>query len=538
LQADVQDMQRAAADATVRLVHRSVIDPTDRDLERAGTLLAASGAAALERGALATAVENLQRAVELLSDRNVMGEAETLLIRALELAGRVEDALAAGRRLLARLETTGADVGRLVDVRLVLAQAAVSAARWPVAGMQLDATRRLLAQVPDVALSTRVSVLAAEVALARGEVDRGRDLVETVLRVRPATPDVRCHALQVLGRIERLADLGAARDAFEGALALAEAEDLPIRRLDALHELGTIEMFDHAGTTRLTQARRMAQQLGALNTVAVLDIQLMATLHSRFALAEAEHHARSALALSERLRLNAVRAKALYGLAENRAMRRIPQEMESYLALTASAAPDDRALEAFGWGGCRGMLALLDDDWDAALECFDRAMVILRDVRHPEPLEFRALWPLLLASRGDRRATQALEQARASNITLAFANRGLLGYADAIHPGRAGDSGRASDLARQADAYLARFPPWGRLGGTWPDCWPPQPRWPTVGATRRCGCSRRAQPLPSTGSTGWRHDAIRPRLSPPPSLGSLRVSPPARARSFGWSPRA
>jgi hypothetical protein len=87
---------------------------------------------------------------------------------------------------------------------------------------------------------------------------------------------VRCHALGLLGRSHRARDLDAARLAFEKALACAEMANLPLWRLRALHELGTIELFEQAGTGRLGQALRTATDLGALSMAAVLDIQLVA----------------------------------------------------------------------------------------------------------------------------------------------------------------------------------------------------------------------------------------------------------------------
>ena len=66
----------------------------------------------------------------------------------------------------------------------------------------------------------------------------------------------------MIGRIRRMRDLGAARAAFEQALGIAEAEDLPVWRLRALHELGTIDLFDGGATDRLSQARRTAAELG------------------------------------------------------------------------------------------------------------------------------------------------------------------------------------------------------------------------------------------------------------------------------------
>ena len=41
-------------------------------------------------------------------------------------------------------------------------------------------------------------------------------------------------------------------------------------------------MFDHIGVERLSEARRLAEQMGALSTVAILDLQLSACFTGRW----------------------------------------------------------------------------------------------------------------------------------------------------------------------------------------------------------------------------------------------------------------
>ena len=71
------------------------------DIERAGTLLAASGEAALDRGALATAADTLRRAAAMLADPAARASAEGLLVGCLALAGHADEAIAVGERLIA-----------------------------------------------------------------------------------------------------------------------------------------------------------------------------------------------------------------------------------------------------------------------------------------------------------------------------------------------------------------------------------------------------------------------------------------------------
>jgi hypothetical protein len=86
--------------------------------------------------------------------------------------------------------------------------------------------------------------------LARDDLDGARRTAEQVLATDDAGPDVRCHAFEIVGRSRRLHDLPAAAAAFGAALATAEQASLPVWRLRALHELGTIDMFERVDVDR------------------------------------------------------------------------------------------------------------------------------------------------------------------------------------------------------------------------------------------------------------------------------------------------
>ena len=309
------------------------------DRDRAGVLLTASGSASLERGALATAVDTLRRTVGLLDDGDQRAAAEALLVEALALAGRVDEAMAVGDRLIIQLGQSGAAAAARAEVHLQLAHAAAAATRWPATRLHLDAARGLLAADPQPALAARAAVLEAEVAFAANDVDAARRLAGSVLTSAEAAPDVCCHALELVGRSQRINDLDAARQTFERALTVADAAHLEIRRLRALHELGTIEMFDHAGIGRLSEARRAADDLGALGTAAVLDLQLSAAFFFRFALDDAAGHARAALAMSEKLGMGQIRAIALVFLGEIFGLRQESAEMERFLRTRRLGSP-------------------------------------------------------------------------------------------------------------------------------------------------------------------------------------------------------
>jgi DNA-binding CsgD family transcriptional regulator/tetratricopeptide (TPR) repeat protein len=433
------------------------------DRERASVLLAASGRESLDRGALVTAVDTFRRSIGLLDDGDQRIQVEALLVEALALAGRVDEATEVGDRLIARFGAGNVGAAQRAEVHLRLAQAAVAATRWPMAAERLRIARDLLAAQPQPVLHARVAVLEAEVAFANDDIETARRRAEAVLASGSAPAEIRCHALELLGRVLRIHDLNAARDAFDRALSTADGAQLRIWRIRALHELGTIEMFDHAGTRHLVAARRAATELGALSTVAILDVQLTATCIFGFALDDAAGHAEAALDMSERLGLSHTRAITLVFLGEIYALRREPAAMEHFLTLAGAAAPGDPEIEGSAWAGARAMIALLGDDRDTALAALDRGIRILSAGHQQSPAPYRGMWPLLLACAGDRRAAAESEKARRSGVTVNRANRGLLGYADAVLAGRRGEGQRAADVARAADAELVHYPVWADL---------------------------------------------------------------------------
>ena len=432
------------------------------DRGRAAVLLAGSGRAALERGALATAVDTLQRAAGLSDGDDTQPGIEQLLVEALALAGRVDEAHRAGGLLVRRLAERPGSGGARAEVHLALARAAVTASRWPMARSNVDSARELLGASPPAVITARMALLEAEVALAADDNAGAVRLAHRALATGAAGPEVRCHALEILGRAERLHDLDAARAAFGQALETAQAAQLPLWRLRALHELGTIDLFDHAGTDRLLAARRTADELGALSTAAILDLQLSAAFVCRWEIDQCAAHLRSAVVLAEQLGLALVRALALCHLAHCSAFKGDSAESGRLAALALSAMPGDAELEAFCLCA-RGIIPLLNGDRHGAIEALRPGMAILARLPQAAPAAIRAVWPLLLASAGDGKAPAAINQARRLGVGAFRLNRGLLGYAEAIVAGRAGDQARARRLAAEADTGFVNCAMWGHL---------------------------------------------------------------------------
>ncbi len=135
-------------------------------------------------------------------------QAELGLVEALALAGRVEEAAAAGGQLITRLGSEAPELR--TEVHLRLSQAAVAASRWQMANHHLGAARRVAGTEPSVSIRARTEILEAEVTFAEGHLDEARRLAETVLAADGVAAEVRCHALELVGRSHRLRDLGAA----------------------------------------------------------------------------------------------------------------------------------------------------------------------------------------------------------------------------------------------------------------------------------------------------------------------------------------
>ena len=97
--------------------------------------------------------DTLSRAVRLLDDPDARAEADTLLVEALGLAGRVDEAMVAGERLITQLGQGGAAATTRAEIHLRLAHAAVDGTRWEAAAVHLDAAKDMLAANPQPALS-------------------------------------------------------------------------------------------------------------------------------------------------------------------------------------------------------------------------------------------------------------------------------------------------------------------------------------------------------------------------------------------------
>ncbi len=403
---------------------------------RASELYLSAGRQARRRGALHTADAQLTRVATLAANKPALRrQAEAVLVEVLADAGDTDRALALGERLLARGETW---------VRLTLAEVAAEAGRWDVAAARLAA-------LPDTD-DPRASVLAARLAHERGQPEEAQSIARLAFTEAEERKQwsVACQALEVMGRAARVTDLEAAQDAFLSAERLANDHDLPLERVSALHELGTVDLLLDGSTVRLERARALALDAGALGLAAKVDVQIAASLLHQDADAALVHAARSA-ELARRLRMDQLRATALFFQAAAHAHNRNTAAMEHCVAEAHRLAPDDLDVNAGIWGAVYAHVALLDDDRGRLAECLDRAIEFMRSSPTTAPAPTYGLWALM-RTLDDREGEQARAEARPSGVN--WENRALLGYAEAVDAGRQHRQKEAEQLLAAADAAM------------------------------------------------------------------------------------
>jgi DNA-binding CsgD family transcriptional regulator len=428
-------------------------------LQQAGEIHAQLGSAALERGALVSAIDNLRRAVQLL-DGDDANQAELALVRALSSAGRVDEAMSTGSRLLS-VARSRRDGQLTVAAHLAMARAGAAAGQWMIAAEHLDAAHL---QVGGRPIPAGLTVLDAEVALARGDAALATQLGVEVINDSAATDDELCQAYELIGRGHRQHDLGAAERAFSAELTTAESAGLDLWQLRALHELGTIDMFENGGIDRLLLARRLADNTGALGLRATLDVQLAASFLTRRDTAQALLCSRSAQDVAGAIGLVGLLAIARWFEAEVHMFSGRWKEMDSCTEAAVVADPANRLLAAWSWCGMRAIACLLREERAAAIENMATGQAMLEGLPPGAPAPFLTMWPLVLTVAGDDRAPLArATAAAASHLQVNRTNRGILALADAVALGRDGESDRAAALAGAALNDLAHDLLWGPM---------------------------------------------------------------------------
>ena len=424
--------------------------------DAAGRLFAEAGRRALAEGAAKTAVNLLDRSLELLdtgTDVQARADALSALLIALAEAGLVERALTASAQLD---EFTGLlDRTARAALHTRLAWAAAVAGRSDDGLAQVEVARRLLGPDATDRDTAQVDVVAAHLALDLPGPDQVR-LAEHLARRAAKVAEsaelsmVACQAWQLLGALIRQRDPDEAMACLEHARSLAVRYELPIEEIHALIRLGNNEALNDGTLGTLEHVRQEASRVGALTArfQAETCLALQAILRADFD--EAGQILDGVLESTSRLRLLETTRYALLLrviLAAHRCRRR---DMEAAFAELRREAPEHAQLTPREHGLARAWCALLEEDRELA--AIEQARAVAAEEENPSvyPLTGRYGLHLLLRS-----LTGELDWAEYAAVVAEPASRlrwdrQFSLFAGAVLHGRAGRGEEAAEAVAQA----------------------------------------------------------------------------------------
>ncbi len=442
------------------------------DHVQAARLLLQLGNRALQQGALSTATTSLADAHDLVAtpataEPMLAIEIDEALIDALAHAGDYNKLRQAADRLIAELGAAGADPRRQALAMITVARTNCEDHCSASAG-QLERARKIADRLHDAELASRVDAAAARCAMDSGDLDGADKLAHVALASaeaassQPWAAEVAIEALQVIGRRERQRDLVAARSAFERAYQIATGGQFAIRRIETLHELGTIDMLNSGDTSVLSEARELARQAGAVSVSTLIDLQLANTWslgtdldRALEAARECEQSAR--LIAARRSEAIAINIQALIaGIRGNRIQTTLAAERAEQVV------PDDPEVLFSTWGLARTTASLFLDDLPRALHESEAGISYGGDTALMSPRRTWGYYTILQAI-FEKEGRAAIAQARAAGAAVGW-NHGYLCYAQAVLEGRDGHPEEADRLAGEGSRLLAPYAPrWNAL---------------------------------------------------------------------------
>ncbi len=448
-------------------------------------LLLTAARRGLQRGAVSSAIETLRDAQALLAAspanaRSLLLEVDEVLAEGLYMAGDNKQLGPLAHSLITRLRAAEADPRREAMVRL--RAASTRPEDDPLAAAEhLAGARAIAAGLRDAELASRIDAVAARSALAAGDLDEAERLAGRALAAAEAAglqrgwaAEVALESLEVIGRRERARDLTAARAAFERYGDIARQAGMGIWQLRSLHELGTIDMLTAGSTARLAEVRDLAHDAGAICIGSVVDLQLANVWSLGTDLDQALATARRCERASAQIKAPRIEAMSICLQANIFATRGDVAETDRIARRAEALLPGDPEILVTSYGQTRVLAALFRDDLPLALRHNAKAATYAKQaLSAPQRSQgfYSALQAPLLAPRRavslnallqaitDKDGYGALRLAREIGAATSW-NAGCLAYAEAVLAGRAGNAGRAIELASQGSAELAPFAPW------------------------------------------------------------------------------
>ncbi|WP_412543852.1 AAA family ATPase [Longispora sp. K20-0274] len=452
----------------------AVLRQSAGDPVAAGLLLVRSGRAALASGAVASAVDLLERAQGLAPEMAPEQRADVLeaLLYALAEAGQLDRA----QTVLATAPVAGPgalDRVRGAALRARLAWVAVTAGRMADAAIHLAVARQLAGPGPGPQVAAAIDIVAARLTFSGRDGTRGLDRVaeaeELARRAADAAesaglPVVACQSWQFLALLARRRGIDASDSCVHRLLAVAEEHSLPVWYANGLLWLGINEFLRTAESSHLERARQATLGLGriALTHTAEATLAMHAVFRADFA--TARQLADSCADASARLRdvdnhQYAVLARA--ALAAHQGRRR---EMDTELAEFRDWQGEQSMLMPLVFGRCRAVCALLEEKRGEAMAELDRGAAW--EDQHPNVFHLDGrygLRPLLGVLAGRVTASEHASLAAEPAAQLRW-NRQFVLLARAVLLGTAGDASAAAEAVVEARAEAAPFPTTHHLG--------------------------------------------------------------------------
>jgi DNA-binding SARP family transcriptional activator/tetratricopeptide (TPR) repeat protein len=402
---------------------------------RAAELFGQAGRHAAAQGGLGTAIELLERSLELMATgRSQLPPAAApvleLLFDALVAAGRITRATEVSARL-----SSIATPGMRLTIQLGLTRAAVTAGQWSEGRQTLAQARRLLRPEAGTAETAAVDVVAARLAFIDPAPGRLAEMEKMAARAlaaatRAELPEIACESLIMLGRCARRRNLDEAEALFARGLRIAEQHKLTQLRMQLLFQLAAHVGIRSADATPLIEARNEAAAAGALVTAIDItgELALLHLIHGEYD--EAERCARECEDSARRFRL---RPRQLVGLALRVCVRAHQGRRAAATELLASyeRLGGQQFEYTPGLWNTMAICSLLEEDREQALAYLDRAA----EAEASRPTQLVPSWHgprLFLAVLEGREGRLDYEAAKSSPTGQSRWNRTFLALAAAV----------------------------------------------------------------------------------------------------------
>ena len=422
----------------------------------ASRLLQESARRALARSALQTAESALLHARELVpSDWMMWMAIDDLLLDVYAHSGRTEGLLQRGTALIAvYLQRYGTVFSRrhIAEIHLKIARGVLAGADWRSAEEHLIAAANTLVQDQDASLASEIAALSARAALAAGRrTEAKRHATDAVAAAKERSPSSRCDALDALATASLQAgELEEGREAWLRVIALADGPKLAIWKVRALLGLGEIDVLETGDASRLTSARALALEIGALALGAVIELQAAWAYLGRPDVVSARTHLERCWELIGLHGLG-VRDEALVAQSMLLALDRKRDQLQA-LKQNETYGP---SLQASLLANGDAVLALVEGDDEAALK---HLQVAAGHFSGDPKAWWAGLGHLLTVAFNDEGAPT--HDSWFSKGTPLPTDRAYASYARAIRAGRQGDGDSAN--AAMAEGDLVMPPGWRR----------------------------------------------------------------------------